>query len=117
MKQPTRTPWVCLPLLLGIFTGVSANSWTCHKADLTRHLLSFYPKAPARLPCKVFYSKPKENVMPRALWESANTSDYCERKAAEFVAKLESWGWRCTDDDLEQATNSEPEEAPAPKPE
>jgi hypothetical protein len=62
----------------------------------------FYPGAPARLPCKVFYSKPDENVVPHVLWEASNTQNYCERKAAEFVEKLSSSGWRCLSDDLEK---------------
>ncbi|MBW9275043.1 MAG: hypothetical protein K1563_15290, partial [Candidatus Thiodiazotropha sp. (ex. Lucinisca nassula)] len=49
-----------------------ANSWTCHYADLTRNVLIFYPNEPARLPCKVYYTKPKENVMPRTLWNAEN---------------------------------------------
>ena len=39
--------------------------------------------------------------MPRALWEAKNTQNYCERKAAEFIEKLSSLGWRCFSDDLE----------------
>ena len=113
MKRSTFMTWVCLPVLLGIFTGASASSWTCHKTDLTRHVVLFYPDEPARLPCKVMYSKPTENVMPHALWESANTQDYCERKAVEFVAKLESMGWRCTEGDLQQDASTESEKTPA----
>lgn len=115
MKQPTFIAWFFLPVFLGMLTGVSANSWSCLKADLTRQVLLFYPDAPALLPCKVFYSKPRENVIPRVLWESANTQYYCERKAAEFVAKLESWGWRCAEDDPQAATSREPEKMPAMK--
>jgi hypothetical protein len=47
----------------------------------------------------VYYSKPDENVLPRALWEAENTQDYCERKAADFIEKLKSLGWRCFNDD------------------
>jgi len=89
-----RSP-VCLLVFLGLASQVSASSWTCHKAELTREVVIFYPQAPARLPCKVFYAKPKENVLPRALWESNNTQNYCEQKAAEFIEKLTSLGWRC----------------------
>jgi hypothetical protein len=90
-----RSP-VCLLVFLGLASDVSADStWTCQRAGLTRHVVVFYPQAPARLPCKVFYSKPNENVLPRALWESQNTQDYCERKAEEFIEKLNSSGWHC----------------------
>ena len=117
MKQSTLTVWVCLPLLLVMFTGVSASSWTCQKSDLSRHVVLFYPDEPARLPCKVMYSKPTENVMPHPLWESVNTQDYCERKAMEFVTKLESMGWRCAEDELQQGSSSDVESTPADKPE
>jgi len=116
LKQSTSTAWICLPVLLATTTAVLAESWTCQKGDLTRHVLVFYPEEPARLPCEVFYSKPRENVVPRALWQAANIEDYCERKAAEFVVKLESWGWRCTVDPLE-AASSGPDKVPTPKPE
>jgi len=86
---------VCLLVLLGLACEVSASSWICHKAELTREVVIVYPEAPARLPCKVFYAKPKENVLPRALWEARNTQNYCEQKAAEFIEKLSSLGWRC----------------------
>jgi hypothetical protein len=58
----------------------------------------FYPEAPARLPCRVFYSKPTEDTMPRPLWTSLNEEGYCERKAAEFVEQLRAWGWACAMD-------------------
>jgi len=92
---------VCLLVFLGLASELSASSWTCQKADLTREVVVFYPEAPALLPCKVFYSKSKENVLPHALWEAKNTPNYCEQKAAEFIEKLSSSGWRCLSDDLE----------------
>jgi len=93
---------MCLLVFLGLASEVSASSWTCQKAELTRQVVVFYPEAPARSPCKVFYTKPKENVLPRALWEAKNTQNYCEHKAAEFIEKLSLLGWRCFNDDLEK---------------
>jgi len=116
LKQSTSTAWICLPVFLATITVAFAESWTCHKGDLTRHVLVLYPEEPARLPCEVFYSKPREKVVPRVLWKADNVEDYCERKAAEFVVKLESWGWRCTVDPL-QAASGGPDNAPAPRPE
>jgi len=85
----------------GLASEVSASSWTCQQAELTRQVVVFYPEAPARLPCKVFYAKPTENVLPRALWEAKNKQNYCEHKAAEFIEKLSSLGWHCFSDDHE----------------
>ena len=90
---------VYLLVFLGLASEVSASSWICQSGKLTREVVVFYPEAPARLPCKVFYSKPKENVVPRALWESKNTHNFCEHKAAEFVEKLSSSGWHCSGDE------------------
>lgn len=92
---------VCLLVLLGLASEVSAGSWTCQQSGLTRHVVVFYPEAPAQLPCKVFYSRPEENVLPRALWEATNTRNYCERKAVEFIEKLGAAGWYCLDDAVE----------------
>ena len=106
---------ICLPCLLGMATDVSAEAWACRQGDLTRHVVVYYPEAPARLPCEVFYSKPQENVVPRALWEAANREGYCERKAAEFVAKLESWGWNCVLDEAGAGTVDAPDPSLAPQ--
>jgi len=85
-----------LLVFLGLVSEVSASTWTCQKDELIREVIVFYPEAPARLPCKVFYSKPNENVLPRALWEAKNTQSFCERRAAEFIEKLSSSGWQCS---------------------
>jgi hypothetical protein len=90
---------VCLLVFLGLAPEVYASTWTCQKAEITRQVVVFYPAAPARLPCRVFYAKPDENALPRALWEGKNTQNYCEHKAEEFVKKLSSLGWRCSRDD------------------
>lgn len=102
MKYLNAGSAVCLLVFLGLAPDVSASSWTCRNAGLTREVVVYYPEAPARLPCKVFYSRQMENVLPRALWEAKNTPNYCERKATEFIEKLGSSGWRCFSHDLEE---------------
>jgi hypothetical protein len=102
MKYLNFKSSVCLLVIPGLASEVSAGSWTCQQAELTREVVVVYPEAPARLPCKVFYAKPKENVLPRVLWEGKNTQNYCERKAAGFVKKLSSSGWRCLGGEEEQ---------------
>jgi hypothetical protein len=42
------------------------------------------------------------DAAPEELWNAQNEAGYCEARAAEFVAQLESWGWQC-----EQAARSE----------
>ena len=102
MKHLKLLSPVCLLVFPGLASEVSASSWTCQKAELTRQVVVVYPEAPERLPCKVFYARPKENVLPRALWEAKNTQNYCEHKAAAFIEKLSSLGWRCSGDDLDK---------------
>lgn len=98
MENLTYKPWMLLLSILVLPSVSFANSWTCHKAELTRNVVIFYPNEPARLPCKVYYTKPMENVMPRTLWTADNDDNYCERKAVEFIKKLESWDWQCSRD-------------------
>ena len=93
---------VCVLVLLGLASEGSASSWTCQNAGNTRELVVSYPNAPARLPCKVFYAKPDQNVLPRTVWQSMNTENYCERKAAAFIEKLSSLGWQCSSDEREE---------------
>jgi len=100
MKYLNSGTLVCLLVFPGLASEVSARTWTCQKAEITRQVIVYYPDAPARLPCKVFYAKPKENALPRALWEAKNTPNYCEHKAAEFIEKLSLLGWHCFSDDL-----------------
>jgi hypothetical protein len=92
---------LCLLAFLGLASEVSASSWTCKQAGLTRQVVVFYPEAPVRLPCKVFYAKPDEDELPRALWEANYEQNYCEQKATEFIEKLTSLGWHCSSDDQE----------------
>jgi hypothetical protein len=96
IKQVIFQSPVWLLVFLGLAAEVSASSWTCHKGQLIREVVVFYPEAPAPVPCKVFYAKRNENVLPRALWEAKNTQHYCEQKAADFIEKLSSLGWRCS---------------------
>ena len=87
---------VALTMLLLVSARSSAeDSWVCRNGALERNVDVFYPSEPARLPCKVYYSKPQENVLPRVIWSAENTAGFCERKAREFVTKLHGLGWHC----------------------
>jgi len=102
MKYLNSAVPLCVLVFLGLASEVSASSWTCQKAGNTREVVVSYPNAPARLPCKVFYAKPNQNVLPRTVWQSMNTENYCERKAAELIEKFDSLGWHCISDDREE---------------
>jgi hypothetical protein len=91
---------VFVALCTGAPTAV-ADGWTCLQAGLTRQITLFYPEAPARLPCEVYYSKPSENVLPKRLWSARHEAGYCRRRAEEFVSTLEQLGWSCTVDPVD----------------
>lgn len=87
-----------LALLVASNPAAAADAWTCTKADLERNVTIYYPQAPERLPCEVYYSKRDENVIPRVLWDAQRNAGYCKRKAAAFIHRLESLGWQCVAD-------------------
>jgi hypothetical protein len=98
MKNLIFKTGMLLLIILMMPSESFSNSWTCHHEKLTRNVVIFYPNAPARLPCKVYYTKPNENLMPRTLWKAEYDDNFCERKAVEFINKLESWKWQCSSD-------------------
>lgn len=65
---------------------------TCTKEAQTRRIEVRYPQAENSPICEVLYSK---NGSSKVLWNAQNDISFCERKAAEFVAKQNSWGWQC----------------------
>lgn len=48
-----------------------------------------------KVPCEVSYSK--EDGTSKTLWNSERDASYCETKAAEFVQKLGTMGWKCSE--------------------
>ncbi len=96
MQNRFYTSWILLLATHMIPADGFANSWTCHNAQLTRNVVIYYPNEPAVLPCKVYYTKPNENVMPRTLWKAEHDETYCQQKAVEFIQSLESKGWQCS---------------------
>ncbi len=74
----------------------NAGRYTCTLQGLTRRVEIAYATDGAGIPCDVNYYKDSE--APGAvstLWSAQNLQGYCEQKAAEFVEKLQSWGWDC----------------------
>ena len=73
----------------------AGDAWTCTNGKLERSVTLYYPQAPASVPCRVYYGKRNENVIPRVIWSAEHDAGYCEVKAAAFVARLQSLGWSC----------------------
>jgi hypothetical protein len=73
-----------------------AETWSCSHNNNVREVQIERTTAEA-VPCNVVYKKPTEGVEDQILWDAENDDSYCDEKAEEFVAKLESWGWVCTE--------------------
>lgn len=103
-----------LGLLIAILPSVSlgqgAQNYQCEIGDLQRRVEILY-EAGGAVPCEVHYYKDTEAVGERqVLWRALNEAGYCERKAQEFIAKLEDMGWSC---EQAVAAGQKPESQPA----
>ena len=81
-------------LALSVCFNVYADSWNCSSSDLVREVVIDYPQG-GSVPCNVIYKKQTEGFEDQVLWSADNLEGYCEDKARELVANLESWGWVC----------------------
>lgn len=101
-----------LVLLIAMLPSVSfaqgVQNYQCTIGDLQRRVEILY-EAGGSVPCEVHYYKDTEADGERqVLWRALNEEGYCERKAQEFVAKLEEMGWSC-----ERGVAADPEPQPA----
>ena len=94
MKIKLRIFQILAMLLLNASVNVYADSWNCSHDDLVREVIIEYPQG-GSVPCDVVYKKQTEGVEDQVLWSAENQEGYCEEKAGELVARLESWGWVC----------------------
>ena len=81
-------------LALSVCFNAYADSWNCSSSDLVREVVIDYPQG-GSVPCNVIYKKQTEGFEDQVLWSADNLEGYCEDKARELVANLESWGWVC----------------------
>ncbi len=104
MKSTIAIIGLVLPMTAG------AASWTCEHNNLIREV-SIDSAGENTVPCSVNYTKITEGVDTQQLWSAQNEAGYCEARAEEFIAKLESWGWNCSQDP-EPVETGEPESTP-----
>lgn len=93
-------------LALSVCFNAYADSWNCSSSDLVREVVIDYPEG-GSVPCNVIYKKQTEGFEDQVLWSADNMEGYCEDKARELVANLESWGWVCLETvstEVEEAT-------------
>ena len=58
--------------------------------------VEIYTEPGKTVPCEVHYFKDTEAPgESEVLWSAEAQAGFCEQKAAEFVAKLQGWGWQC----------------------
>jgi len=81
-------------LALSVCFNAYADSWNCSSSDLVREVVIDYPQG-GSVPCNVIYKKQTEGFEDQVLWSADNLEGYCEEKARELVANLESSGWVC----------------------
>ena len=92
---------VSLMLLAVVATGgaiADEGRFQCRQDGLIRSVMIVYEIPGKAVPCQVVYSKPTENEADRVLWSANSESGYCEFKAREFRAQMESWGWTCDEE-------------------
>jgi hypothetical protein len=121
-----KTLLVSLALLSpGLVFAQAATSYQCTYDGMQRRIV-ILTEPGVTVPCQVQYHKDTE--MPgevQTLWTANSDASYCESKAAEFVAKLEGWGWACAPAEggeveaapaAEKETPAEPETEAEPEP-
>ncbi|MCK4675404.1 MAG: hypothetical protein KAT61_05775 [Gammaproteobacteria bacterium] len=83
-------------ILLAAPVGAYADSWSCSQGNDVREIhIKRTTSSPA--PCDVVYKKQTEGFEDQILWNANSDDNYCEEKAQGLVAKLESFGWVCTE--------------------
>jgi len=98
-------------LALSVCFNVYADSWNCSSSDLVREVVIDYTQG-GSVPCNVIYKKQTEGFEDQVLWSADSLEGYCEDKARELVANLESWGWVCLETvstEVEEATEADVE--------
>lgn len=96
MKVTLRS--VLLALMLAnsaLAFALDDQVYSCSRDEHIRRVVIDYQSNNSPVPCQVIYSKDTEGGSQKTLWQAQTTAGYCEKKAEEFVNKLDSWGWKC----------------------
>jgi endonuclease YncB( thermonuclease family) len=101
-KNPSETPSAVVPAAANQTEAASPASATqitgyaCTMAKLKRSVTVDYEKQDAKVPCKVNYVRDVDSGEAKVLFSATAEEGFCEKKASEFVEKLKSGGWTCT---------------------
>ena len=96
MQLVNRTFQILAIMLFAAPFNAYASSWSCSHGNDVREVHVERPTS-SPVPCNVVYKKQTEGVEDQILWNANSDDSYCDEKAQGFVAKLESWGWVCTE--------------------
>lgn len=86
------TKTILLAMFVGIPSAYADKVTICEHEGAVREVHVVYEVEGQTVPCSVNYVK---ETGTQALWRAENNEGYCEEKAADFIAKQESWGWTC----------------------
>jgi len=110
MRLINRTVQILVVALFAVPVSAYADSWSCSRDNNVREV-HIERTTSAPVPCNVVYKKQTEGVEDQILWNANSDETYCEEKAKELVAKLESWGWVCIETISDAADDSNEEAA------
>lgn len=80
-----------------IETASKQTAYICTLNGLQRRIDITLNNPPAPVPCSVNYTKSSEDPGNIAtLWTAQNDPDYCEAQAKQFVEKLQTMQWQCS---------------------
>jgi hypothetical protein len=77
-------------------SSTSSSEFNCAMDKAKRTVKVAYEKEGAKVPCKVNYVRDASAAEEKTIYSAAAEEGYCEKKASEFVEKLKSNGWTCT---------------------
>lgn len=98
--------FLLLGSLLAVSMSATANDaikYTCKMNNAERVIEVVYGSSDKPAPCSVSYTK---DGTTQTLWSYESTQGQCEAKAAEFAEKQSSWGFSCSKETSNEASNS-----------
>ena len=82
-------------LLPAAAVAQDSGKYQCTYGELQRRVEIAHEPG-VEVPCSVHYYKDSEAPgEQQVLWSAERDPTYCRTKAAEFITKLEGWGWDC----------------------
>lgn len=87
-------------------TTALAEKTTCKRGGFAREIEVIY-NPQEDVACEVKYRK--KDLHPKrkhTLWQAHYDASFCQEKATELIARLESWQWVCANKQMAKAKNN-----------